>query len=83
MQGTMDGWSVTNFSGLLKALIGILWVLKNKCDYLGLGFLAVLMQATVRGRCEIVEGLESLVEAALLFISAVQRNDFNGVIGFQ
>jgi hypothetical protein len=51
MQVTMKDRPFANLYGLLKALFGSLCVKKIKREYLGLAFLALLVQAAIRSGC--------------------------------
>jgi hypothetical protein len=72
-----------NMDGLLKAQIGALSVCKNKSVHLGVGFLALLMQAAICRWGQVKDGFKGLIKAPLFLISAVKRDRLYGIIGLQ
>jgi hypothetical protein len=50
VQGTTNKKRFTNFDGLLKARIGLLTARECKCEYLGVTFLAMLVEPPIGRR---------------------------------
>ncbi len=83
MQVTEDRRALTNFDGSLKAQKRELMVKKNKGEYLGRSFLALLMQAAIGSRCRMEGGLERFIKTSLFLITTIEGYGLDRIIRLQ